>query len=108
MENWHRTSVEQQQALKRVIRWTVRCAVERVDLAHHRGETPSIELSDGLWQSFQAQFDKAEHDRLGIRDMAMAALHQVLESTVKLLHTRDTTRSIVAAPRMVQLNVKTP
>lgn len=79
------TPYEIQEEIKDVMIWAAKVAVEHVDLAHFAGETVDPEPCDGLWQSYQAEFDKDKQDAMGIRQMAWAVFCQTLATTVILM-----------------------
>ncbi len=79
------TPFEVQSALQAVTDWAMKAAAEHVDLAHHNGERVDSEWCMGLWQTFLADFDKSEHDRLGVRDLAVNTASHAFRRTVELL-----------------------
>lgn len=79
------TPFEIQSELQAVMVWTAKVACDHVDLAHVMGEHPKTDISEGLWQSFREDFDKATHEAMGIRNLAITVLGQTFRSTVELM-----------------------
>ncbi len=79
------TPFEQQSAIQAVIVWATKAAIQHVDLAHHNGEPVDNTVGEGLWQSFRAEFPRADHDALGVSQMAITVLGQTFRSMVDVM-----------------------